>query len=95
MIQRGSDREKYLKSLNKLNEFERLVANLKNGEFTLRHLEMAYRGYIRDREDLPEGVKNLLVGTEGSGMVRFAGHISEIIGNIHLAFLRGKSKGED
>lgn len=89
---RGTEREKYLKSLDGLNEFERLVRNLNSGEFTLRMLEMAYRGHIRDREDLPEGVKNLLVQPEGGGIVKFAKHIGEIIGNVHLAFMRGESK---
>ena len=87
------DRNKHLKSLKDMNEFDRLVANLKFGEFTITTLELAYRSYYRDRKDVPEGVKNLLAGKEHSGLIQFAENIKHICGTAELTYYRGKQEG--
>lgn len=95
MPTRGTERDKYLKKLDKLNEFGRLVENLRSNEFTISHLEMAYRYYIKTRKDIPEGVRNLLVEAEGAGSLKFAQQIKTLVGNVHLGYLRGRQEGKD
>lgn len=92
---RGTNREKYLKSLEGLNEYERLLRNLETQEFTITHLELAYREYIRRRKDIPEGARNLLCGSEGSGSLQFASTIKALVGNVHLAYMRGRQEGNE
>ena len=48
-----------------MNAFDRLVNDLNSGELTIRHLEMAYREHIRKRQDIPKGMRNLLIQKEG------------------------------
>lgn len=78
-----------------MNKFDQLVEDIVNGELTISHIEMAYRESIRRKTTMSEGVKNLLVGKEGAGLVKFASHIGEIVGNMELSYLRGRQGGID
>ena len=78
-----------------MNEFDMLVENLCFGEFTITHLELAYREYMRRRKDIPEGALNLLVGKGHTGLIQFALNIREISGNIELAYHRGMQGGKE
>lgn len=88
-------RNTHLKRLAKLNEFDRLVENLRFGELSIIHLELAYREYLRRRENIPEGVTNLLVPKEHAGLINFAAEMREIAGNIELAYRRGIQEGHE
>ena len=95
MVGRGQKRDEYLKTLDGLNEFDRLVANLSSNELTIRMLEMAYREHIRQRKDIPEGARNLLVSDSGTGLIQFAENISQIVGNVELSYRRGRQEGKE
>lgn len=89
-----SDKELVIKKYEKItmHAFDRLVKDLDSGELSIRLLELAYREHIRNRKDIPEGVKNLLVPHEGAGLIHFAANVGQIVGNMELAFRRGGSK---
>ncbi len=89
------DRKVHLDSLKNMNEFDRLVANLQYGELTIRLLEMAYREYLRKRENIPEGVTNLLVPEGHTGLIQFAEQMGQIAGNVELAYRRGMQEGKE
>ena len=89
------DRKIHIKSLENMNEFDRLIANLKFGELSITHLELAYREYLRRRKNIPEGVTNLLVPKEHAGLINFASDMREIAGNIELAYRRGIQEGKE
>ncbi len=78
-----------------MNRHEQLVADLKSGKLTIVNLELAYREYYRKREDVPEGVKNLLVPQGHGGLLQFASYIREICGNLELAYRRGIQEGKE
>lgn len=86
-------KEKDIKKLNSLNEFERLVENLLTGELGILHMGLAYSEFIRRRTDIPEGVKNLLVKVGDSrGLSSHLWRpIAKTVGNMELAFRRGCS----
>lgn len=85
----GKKREEYIKKLNTMNEFDRLVENLCTGEFSIRSLEIALNEEIRRNPNLPEGVKNLLV----SGLLSHSWTaIRQTIGNMELSYRRGMQK---
>ena len=89
------NRDEYLKTLDGLNEFDRLVTNLESGEFSIRILELAYRESIRRRTDIPEGARNLLVDSEGAGLISFASEMGKIVGGVELSYLRGRQEGHE
>lgn len=73
------------------DKFSQLVKDLKDGKLGLNHLQIAYRTYLREREDLPEGIKDLLCGGKNAGGLigKHFQLISELVGNMELAYLRG------
>lgn len=94
----GIERDEYIKKLNTLNEFDRLVENLCSCELTLTMLELAYNEYIRRMKFIPEGVANLL--TPQNEMTRgLLTHcwktIGATVGNMELAYRRGIQEGEE
>lgn len=76
-------------------DYEDLVNDLLFGTFTIKTLEMAYREYIRRRTDIPEGARNILVEPNGSGLIQFASRIGKMVGNVELAYLRGRQEGHE
>ncbi len=74
-----------------MNKFDQLVQDLLDGKLSHTHVQIAYRTYIRQREDLPEGIKDILCGPSGgSGLIgRAFDQISEMIGGTELAYRRG------
>ena len=79
-----------------MNAQEQLVKWLKEGDLGLIHIDIAVMEWIRDREDLPEGVKNLLVVPGGGGVIRnLFNQMKSIIGTVELAYRRGKQEGEE
>lgn len=89
-----SKRGKHGQQPNKV-DYEDLVNDLQFGTWTITLLELAYREYIRRRTDIPEGARNLLVSHSGDGLVQFAKRIGKIIGNIEMAYLRGRQEGHE
>ena len=76
-----------------MNRFDQLVQDLMDGKLTLNHIQIAYRTYLRQRTDIPEGIKDILCGTDGgAGLVGKAfNQISETVGSVELAYRRGGS----
>ena len=78
------------------NKFDQLVEDLVNGDLGLTHIQMAIRTSIRQRKDIPEGVKDLLCGSSAhdSGLIySMFKPIKEAIGTVELAYRRG-SQGD-
>lgn len=75
-----------------MNRFDQLVQDLVDGKLTHNHLQIAYRAYIRQNSNTPEGIKDILCGVDtGSGLIgRAFDQISEMVGGMELAFRRGK-----
>ncbi len=75
-----------------MNRFDQLVEDLNNGNLTHTHIQIAYRTYIRQNDNIPEGIKDILCGVEATGGLigRAFNQISEIIGGVELAYRRGK-----
>jgi hypothetical protein len=81
-----------------MNKFDQLVDDLKNGRLTLNMIQIAIRAYIRQRRDLPTGIKDLLCGSNESnaGLIfKMYQPIREIIGSMELAYRRGKDDKEN
>lgn len=84
------------KPSTKENPFDRLVEDLCTGVLSIRMLDQAVMVYIQKSPVLPEGVKNLLAQKGGGGLVRDHFHlITQIIGNIELAYMRDAQHGLD
>lgn len=80
-------KEKIQKSIT---AYERLVKDLNSGEIKIRDIDIAYMVHIKQRKDIPEGVKNLLVQREGGGIIRsLFKQISQTVGNMEVAYRRG------
>ena len=80
-----------------MNKFDQLVQDLLDSKITHTQLQIAYRVCIRQRNDIPEGIKDLLCGIppDKPGLIYKAFDlISQIIGAVELAYLRGE-QGED
>lgn len=75
-----------------MNKFDQLVEDLTTGKISHTMLQIAYRAAIRQRKDLPEGIKDLLCGRSEyhAGLIyqQFK-VISETIGSMELAYRRG------
>ncbi len=77
------------------DKFSQLVKDLVSGDLTLTHIQIAVRASIRQRKDLPDGIKDLLAGKGESNpgvLYRMFKSIQEVIGNIELAYRRGSQK---
>ena len=78
-----------------MDKFSQLVEDLVSGELTLTHVQIAVRTSIRQRKDLPDGIKDLLAGSSVSNsgvLYRMFKSIQEVIGNMELAYRRGSQK---
>lgn len=75
------------------NEYERLVNNLVSNKLTIRHIESAYREYLRRRKDIPEGARILLAADGQGGLIRFAKDVLSTVGAVELSYLRGRQEG--
>lgn len=80
-----------------MDKFSQLVEDLVNGDLGLTHIQMAIRASIRQRKDLPDGIKDLLAGSgeANAGTVyRVFKLIEEVIGSMELAYRRGSQKDD-
>lgn len=78
-----------------MDKFSQLVEDLVHGDLTLTHIQTAVRASIRQRKDVPEGIKDLLAGRGNSysGLIyRQFKLIDEMIGSMELAYRRGEQK---
>ena len=78
--------------------FSDLLEKLKDGTLGHIHVQIAYRAWIRERKDLPAGVRDLLAGNhESNAGVLFTAFklISQIIGTTELAYRRGYQAGQE
>ncbi len=78
-----------------MNRFEQLVDDLTTGKLTLTHVQIAIRASIRRRDDIPEGIKDLLSGKGDSysGLIyKMFKPMQEVIGTVELAYRRGAQK---
>jgi hypothetical protein len=76
-----------------MNKFDQLVKDLADGSLTFLHVQIAMRASVRDRKDLPEGIKDLLCGKgeSNAGLIyRTFRLINETIGALELAYRRGE-----
>ena len=82
-----SDREK--------NAFEELLKNLKKQKLNHNTIQIAYRSWVREREDLPEGIRDILGGRKSDPGLLFQlfQDMANVIGSIELAYHRGYSAG--
>jgi hypothetical protein len=81
-----------------MNKFDQLVEDLLEGRLTLNQMQMAIRAFIRQRDDLPDGVKDLLAGRGEafSGLIyKMFKPIQEVIGSMEMAYRRGKDFSND
>lgn len=75
------------------NKFTQLTEDLKSGELSLTHVQIAIRIYVRDSKQVPNGVKDLLCGANdsSSGLIyKMFMPIQQVIGSMELAYRRGK-----
>ncbi len=78
-----------------MNKFDNLVDDLASGKLSLTQVQIAIRASIRQRDDLPEGIKDLLAGRgpEYSGLIyTMFKSIQEVIGAMELAYRPGSDK---
>ena len=76
-----------------MDKFTQLVEDLNTGKLSLAHIQIAIRAHIRDRDDLQEGIKDLLCGKSetNAGMIyKMFKPIQEIVGAMWLAYDRGR-----
>ena len=80
--------------MSETNKFDQLVVDLSGGELTLTMVQIAIRAYFRQREDIPEGIKDLLCGTGDSGGLIYKQFslISLTAGSLELAYRRGADR---
>lgn len=75
-----------------MDKFSQLVQDLEDGSLGLTHIQSAIRASIRNRKDIPDGIKDLLCG-RGSGYAGLIYHmfepIGKVIGSMELAYRRG------
>ena len=74
------------------NKFDTLVEDLVSGRLGFTHIQIAMRASIRQRKDLPDGIKDLLAGRDAtySGLIfKQFKVIQETIGAMELAYRRG------
>jgi len=81
-----------------MNKFDQLVHDLKTGKITHIQLQIAFRASIRERDDIPDPIKDILCGRSEShsGVIYKAfAVIYEIIGCTTLAYKRGHQAGQE
>lgn len=74
------------------NKFTQLVEDLVSGDLGLTHVQIAIRASIRQRKDLPDGIKDLLAGKDkhNAGLIyKMFKSIQQVIGSVELAYRRG------
>lgn len=77
------------------DKFTQLVDDLVSGELGFNHLQIAMRQSIRKSKEIPEEIKDLLAGrneTEAGIIYKVFKLISEMTGNMELAYRRGTDK---
>ncbi len=77
-----------------MDKFSQLVEDLTNGDLNMTHIQIAVRASIRQRKDLPDGIKDLLAGKSDRNagvLYRMFKSIQEVIGTVELAYRRGKN----
>jgi hypothetical protein len=78
------------------NAYADLERALIDGKLGHRQVATAYRAWIRERKDIPDGIKNLLSVPGGGdllgGMFLV---ISQTVGRMELAYRRGYQAGLD
>ena len=83
-------------SKEKLNPFDQYLKWLNDNTLGGNLLQIAYRAHIRQRKDLPEGVRNLLGGTSEANaglLYKVFKLMSQMEGSIELAYRRGYQAG--
>lgn len=77
------------------NPFTDLVNHLTDGTLGHNHVQMAYREWVRRRDDIPDAIKDILSGAgEGAGLLcPMFSSISQLIGGLELAWRRGYQAG--
>jgi hypothetical protein len=81
-----------------MNKFDQLVQDLLDGKLSLNQMQMAIRAFVRQRDDLPEGIKDLLCGRgeASAGLIyKMYKPIQEAIGSMEMAYRRGKDFSND
>ena len=80
------------------NPFQDFLDALCEGSLGHNHVQIAYRAWLRQRRDLPDGIKGLLGGTgdADAGLVyKVFNLISCVTGTLELAYRRGYQAGLD
>lgn len=79
----------------KKNAFAELLDNLNKNKLGHNQVQIAYRAWVRQSKNIPDGIKDLLCGKEGYVSLLYEAFslISQIIGNMELAYRRGYSAG--
>ena len=78
-----------------MDKFSQLVEDLTTGALTLTQIQIAIRASIRQRQNIPDEIKDLLAGSSDSNpgiICRMFRPIQEVIGSMELAYLRGKDR---
>ncbi len=78
------------------NPFTDLVRHLNDGTLGHNHIQMAYREWIRRRDDIPDATKDILAGkgdTEPGLLLPMFRIITQTIGSLELAWRRGYQAG--
>lgn len=95
----GKERDDYIKKLNSLNEYDRLVENLCTAELGIKHIEAAFAESLRRSQYIPEGVWNILTNNLDSQYVGTLHPmweaISYIVAAAELSYRRGIQEGQE
>ena len=78
-----------------MNKFNQLVQDLTDGSLSLNQVQMAIRASIRERTDVPDGIKDLLCGkssSDGGLIYKMFKLILDVIGSMELAHRRGEQR---
>ena len=80
-----------------MDDFTQLVKNLDEGKLNLRIMCIAYKTHIKNRKDLPEGIKDFLVGDEGKISIihRQFDLIGQYVGFAELIYRRASDSQKD
>jgi len=79
-----------------MNAFDRLFLDLSTGKLGQIGMQNAIRAWVRSRNDLPDGIKDLLCGRgerDPGLLYRLFPPIANIIGTVELAYRRGYEAG--
>lgn len=80
-----------------MDEFTRLVENLKDGTFSLTHVQNAIRQWVRESENIPVEAKSILAGGgtlgQNNGLIYDIFTVLKVaIGGMELAVRRSKQE---